>query len=60
MRWIPVTERIPGIGVRVLVWQVFLQATFAHRTESGLWMSSEHGQLNPSHWVGVLPPENWP
>ena len=55
MTWIPTTQRLPGIGVRVLAWCDGHLPDFAYRTESGQWVGPR-GFMFPTHWVKVYPP----
>ena len=55
MNWISTAQRLPGVGVRVLIWVEGHLPDFGYRNESGLWYSS-HGQVWPTHWTRILPP----
>ena len=55
MTWISTTQRLPGVGVRVLIWAEGQLPNFAYRNESGLWYGP-NGLVWPTHWTKVLPP----
>jgi hypothetical protein len=59
-RWIPVTERLPDEGERVLVFdKAFLQPEMGTYYSTDGWVGDEIASLDPSHWMPLpAPPTN--
>jgi hypothetical protein len=51
-RWIPVTEMLPEVYQRVLVWDTWTKNIYIARLLSGCWRGDDprEGDLDVSHW----------
>jgi hypothetical protein len=55
--WIPVSERLPVTGFRVLVWdKEFREVEIGTYCTFDGWVGDEIAMLNPSHWMPLPAP----
>jgi hypothetical protein len=54
-RWIPVTERLPSDGVRVLIWEKS-SVDFATWSLRLGWEYDDYGSPDPTHWMPLPEP----